>query len=240
VHWYEFLGPAQDRPYNKAYHPFAWRGWLDFGTGALGDMACHTINVACMALELFDPESVEVVDTSGIVDRETYPVWSIIKTNFGARDGRPPLSMTWYDGGNNLPENKRAFKDMLDGQRAGRSGLLLVGEKGKFYSVNDYGAEHVLLPKDKFQDVSKPPATLPRTGNHFNEWIEGIKSSDPKKPMSNFDYSGRLTETVLLGVVALKAGGKIEWDAPGLRVKNNSAADQYLRRDYRKGFSIHV
>src|SRR5262245_26730200 len=240
VRWYEFLGPAHDRPYHPDYQPFNWRGWLDFGTGALGDMACHTINIACMALGLFDPESVEVVDTSGIVDRETYPVWSIIKTNFGAREGRPPLSLTWYDGGNNLPEDKRPVKDMLHGERARGSGLLLVGEKGSFYSVNDYGAEHILLPKEKFTDVPKPEKTLPRTRNHFREWIEGIKDNDPKKPMSNFDYAGRLTETVLLGVVALKAGSKIEWDAPGLRAKNNSSADQYLRRDYRQGFSIHV
>ncbi len=90
VRWYEFLGPAHDRPYHADYQPFKWRGWLDFGTGALGDMACHTINIACMALELFDPESIEVVDTSGIVDRESYPVWSIIRTRFGARNGRGP------------------------------------------------------------------------------------------------------------------------------------------------------
>ena len=88
VHWDEFLGAAPARPYSPAYHPFAWRGWLDFGTGALGDMACHTINVAAMALHLFDPATVEVVDTSGIVDRETYPTWSIIKTHFNEREGR--------------------------------------------------------------------------------------------------------------------------------------------------------
>ncbi len=99
VRWQEFLGPAHDRPYNPAYHPFNWRGWLDFGTGALGDMACHTINVAAMGLELFDAESVEVVDTSGIVDNASYPVWSIIRTQFGKRGERAPLSMTWYDGG---------------------------------------------------------------------------------------------------------------------------------------------
>ncbi|WP_406693989.1 Gfo/Idh/MocA family oxidoreductase [Singulisphaera sp. Ch08] len=239
VHWYEFLGPAHDRPYSAKYHPFNWRGWLDFGTGALGDMACHTINVAALALNLFDPESVEVVDTSGIVDNESYPVWSIIKTNFGERDGRAPLSLTWYDGGSKLPEEKRAYKKLLEGQKVGGSGLLLVGEKGSFYSVNDYGAEHVLLPKDKFADVKLPEPTLPRTKNHFGEWVEGIKDNDPKKPMSNFDYAGRLTETVLLGVVALRVGGKIEWDPAAMKVKNNSDADQYIKRDYRKGFSIH-
>jgi predicted dehydrogenase len=240
VRWYEFLGPAQDRPYNKAYHPFAWRGWLDFGTGALGDMACHTINVAAMALSLFDPEAVEVLDTSGIVDHETYPVWSIIKTHFGARENRGPLTMTWYDGGKNLPEEKRAYQALLHGRKASGSGLLLVGENGSFFSENDYGAEHVLLPTENFKDVKKPEPTLPRTKNHFGEWVEGIKAGDPKKPMSNFDYAGRLTETVLLGVVALKAGSRIEWDADAMRARNNPNADQYIRRDYRKGFSIHA
>jgi predicted dehydrogenase len=239
VHWYEFLGAAHDRPYNRAYHPFAWRGWLDFGTGALGDMACHTINIACKALELFDPESVEVVDTSGIVDRETYPVWSIIRTNFGARENRGPLSLTWYDGGEKLPQEKRAYKSLLHGEKVEGSGLILVGERGSFYTTNDYGAEHTLLPRDQFKDYKKPEKTLPRSPGHFTEWVDAIKSNDPSKAMSNFDYAGRLTETVLLGVVALKAGGKIEWDHSAMRVKNNSDADQYIRRDYRKGFSIH-
>ncbi len=238
IHWDEFVSAAPMRPYNKGYHPFAWRGWLDFGTGALGDMACHTINVAAMALELFDPSSVEVVDTSGIVDRETYPTWSILKFQFPERNGRPPLSMTWYDGGENLPKEKRVTKEMLDGAEPTGSGLLVMGEKGSFYSKNDYGAEHTLLPKDKFKDVKEPEQTLPKSPGHFTEWVEAIKANDPKKALSNFDYAGRLTETVVLGVVALKAGAKIDWDAAGMRAKNNSNADQFIRRDYRKGYGI--
>jgi predicted dehydrogenase len=245
IHWEEFIAGAPMRPFAKAngefhgYTPFAWRGWLDFGTGALGDMACHTINVAAMALELFDPSSIEVVETSGIVDKETYPVWSILKFQFPERNGRPPLSMTWYDGGNNLPKEKRVTKEMLDGMDPAGSGLLLMGEKGSFYSKNDYGAEHTLLPKEKFKDVKEPEATLPLINReHFKEWVDAIQANDPKKALSNFDYAGRLTETVVLGVVALKAGTKIEWDAANMRAKNNSDADQYIRRDYRKGYGI--
>jgi predicted dehydrogenase len=243
IHWYEFLGAAPDRPYHPSYQPFGWRGWLDYGTGALGDMACHTINIACMAFELFDAESVDVVDTSGIVDEASYPTWSIIKTHFGARSGRGPVTMTWFDGGNNLPEAKRAFKDHLYGRRPAGSGLLLIGDKGSFYSQNDYGAEHVLLPKEHFQDVKKPEPTLPRakgrgTDGHFTEWVEAIQSNEPQKPMSNFQYSGRLTETVLLGVVALKAGKSIEWDAENMRVKNCPGASEFIYRDYRRGYSI--
>jgi len=246
VRWYEFLGPAHERPYHPDYQPFNWRGWLDFGTGALGDMACHTINIAAMALELFDPESIEVVDTSGIVDHASYPVWSIIRTRFGPKNGRGPVTLTWFDGGEKLPEEKRSYKDLLHGEvnkktkKLAESGLLLVGEKGSFFSENDYGADHVLLPRGKFKEVKKPEPTLPRSPGHFKEWVEAIKTGDPKKAMSNFDYASRLTETVLLGVVALKAGTAIEWDPVAMKAKNVPSADQYLRRDYRKGFSIHV
>ena len=241
LRWFEFLGPAHDRPYHPDYQPFNWRGWLDFGTGALGDMACHTINVAAMALELFDPEKIEVVDTSGIVDNASYPVWSIIRTSFGRRGDRPPLTMTWYDGGKELPESKRAFNAMLAPHdvKVPQSGLLLVGERGMFFSENDDGAEHTLLPREQFKDYEKPEPTLPRSPGHFKEFVEAIQSNEPGRAMSNFDYAGRLTETVLLGVVALRAGKTIEWDAEGLRARNCPEADQYIRRDYRKGYSIH-
>ncbi|MFI5457569.1 MAG: Gfo/Idh/MocA family protein [Isosphaerales bacterium] len=246
VRWYEFLGSAHDRPYHPDYQPFNWRGWLDFGTGALGDMACHTINIACMALELFDPESIEIVDTSGIVDHETYPLWSIIRTRFAARNGRGPVTLTWFDGGEKFPEDKKSYKELLHGEvnrkskKVAESGLLLVGEKGSFFSENDYGSEHVLLPRGKFKDVEKAKPSLPRSPGHFREWVDAIKAGDPSKAMSNFEYSGRLTETVLLGVVALKVGTTIEWDPVALKARNVPSADQYLRRDYRKGFSIHA
>lgn len=240
VHWYEFLGPAHDRPYHEGYHPFNWRGWLDFGTGALGDMACHTINVAAKGLDLFDPIGAEVVETSGIVDNQTYPTWSIIKTHFGEREGRAPLTLTWYDGGNNLPEDKRAYKSLLHGEDATGSGLLIVGDKGSFFSKNDYGAEYTLLPKEQYKDYKKPEPSLPRSPGHFKEFVQAIQANDPSKALSNFDYAGRLTETVLLGVVALKVGGRIEWDAENMKVKGNPDADKYIKRDYRKGFSIHA
>ena len=155
------------------------------------------------------------------------------------RNRRAPLNLTWFDGGDKLPDEKRSYKEHLHGEKAAGSGLLLVGEKGSFYSVNDYGAEHTLLPKDKFKEVAKPKQSLPRSPGHFKEFAEAIKAGDPTKAMSNFDYAGRLTETVLLGVVALKAGTAIEWDPVAMKARNVPSADQYIRRDYRKGFSIH-
>jgi len=203
-------------------------------------MACHTINVAAKGLDLFDPVAAEVVETSGIVDNQTYPTWSIIKTHFGEREGRAPLTLTWYDGGNNLPEDKRAYRSLLHGEDPTGSGLLIVGDKGSFFSKNDYGAEYTLLPKDQYKDFKKPEPSLPRSPGHFKEFVEAIKANDPSKALSNFDYAGRLTETVLLGVVALKVGGRIEWDAENMKVKGNPDADKFIKRDYRKGFSIHA
>ncbi len=235
IHWDEFLGPAPERPYHPSYHPFNWRGWLDYGTGALGDMACHTLNVAFLGLDLVDPLSVECTDTSGIVDEETYPLWSIIRYEFGARNGRGPLTLYWYSGGEDLPTDRRPFVDMIEDEELPESGLLIVGEKGKFFSKNDYGAEHVLLPRAEFADFVPPSPTLPRSPGHFTEFARAIKGGP--KPMSNFDYAGKLTETVLLGVVALKAGTKVEWD-PAAYNGRNVDISHLIHRDYRKGWEI--
>jgi hypothetical protein len=182
---------------------------------------------------------VEVVATSGIVDNASYPTWSIIRTHFGPRNGRGPVTMTWYDGGEKFPADKKVYKSMLHGEEVPDSGLLLVGEKGSFFSKDDYGKEHVLLPRERFKDYKKPEQALPHSPGHFTEWVEAIKTADPSKAFSNFGYAGRLTETVLLGVVALRAGSRIEWDAEGMRAKNLPDADRYIKRNYRRGFSIH-
>lgn len=243
VNWDGFLGPAAERPYNDGYHPFNWRGWLDYGTGALGDMACHTLNVAFMGLELVDPISAEVVDTSGIVDDETFPKWTIIKLEFAARGARGPLTLYWYDGGKDFPAEKRFPDELLHGKKRDASGLLVVGDKGSFYSQNDYGSAHVLLPEEKFVGHEAPEPTIPRYENarmgdagHLNEWVDGIRGK--LTPMSNFDYAGKLTETVLLGVVALRTGSKIDWDAENLKARGCPDADRYIKREYRKGYEL--
>lgn len=252
VHWDLFLGPAQERPYHSAYHPFKWRGWLDFGTGALGDMACHTANMAVMALDLYDPISV-VAETSGIVENETYPKWSTIKTEFGARvsaDGSklPPATLFWYDGGKMAPKellpSREEFREIFGKRKAPSSGSLLVGTKGSMYSPNDYGAEFALLPKEKFENLETPKQTLPRlpggTGDinfaHFQEFAAACKGGPAA--MSNFDYAGRLTETMILGNVAMRAGEKLEWDAKNMKVTNVASANKFVYRDYRAGFEI--
>ncbi|MBW3539495.1 MAG: Gfo/Idh/MocA family oxidoreductase [Planctomycetes bacterium] len=237
LHWDLFLGAAPERPYVAGvYHPFKWRGWLDFGTGALGDMACHTANMAVMALELFDAETV-VAESSGIVEDETYPKYSTIVFQFPERTASwdssvklPACRVTWYDGG------KRPPQELLFGESLADSGSLLVGSEGTLYSPNDYGSSYKLLPEDKFADFKKPEPTLPRSPGHFEEFVRACKGGEPA--MSNFGYAGRLTETILLGNVALRSGEKIEWDAKSMRAKNLPNFTGGITREYRKGFSI--
>jgi len=246
VHWDLFLGPAPERPYVAGvYHPFKWRGWLDFGTGALGDMACHTANMAVMSLELFDPIAVDVKKTSGIVENESYPKYSVLEYDFPERETvlfnkgvkLPACKMTWYDGQQYPP------KELLQGEKRSDSGLLLVGEEGSLYSPNDYGARHVLLSKEKFKNYKKPEPWIPRTkgmgdgdARHLAEWAAACRGGAPA--MSNFNYAARLTETMILGNLALKAGGRIEWDAAKQVVTNLPAANKFVKREYRKGYSI--
>jgi predicted dehydrogenase len=241
IHWYLFLGPAPDRPYHKAtYHPFAWRGWWDFGTGALGDMACHTANLPFLALKLEYPSSVSA--ESGDLNAETYPAWARVVYEFPAREELPPLRLTWYEG---RRDGKRVLPptELTHGMTMSDSGSLLVGDQGVLYSPHDYGAHWHLLPEEKFRDYQGPPESLPRLADTHDddenmkiEWLRACRGGTPA--MSNFDYAGILTEAVLLGNLAIRAGKKIEWDGPRLRVANDNDANQHLRFPYRAGWSL--
>uniref|UniRef100_A0A7C4QT01 Gfo/Idh/MocA family oxidoreductase n=1 Tax=Schlesneria paludicola TaxID=360056 RepID=A0A7C4QT01_9PLAN len=233
IHWDEFLGPAPYRPYSDAYTPFKWRGWLDFGTGALGDMACHTCNMAVMSLQLFNPIAVEAQhdpEWTGEARRESYPKWSIIKFEFGPRGDLAPCTLTWYDGGKRPPE------ELHPGVKQGISGSLVIGDKGSIFSSDDYHNNYVLLPKEKFENFKKPE--VERSPGHFTEFAMAIKEGKPELAWSNFEYAGRLTETILLGNVALRAGKRIEWDGVNMKVTNAPDAQQYVTREYRKGFEV--
>ena len=229
LHWDLFLGPASVRPYSSAYHPFKWRGWLDFGTGALGDMACHTANMVVMALELFDPISIVSNDT-GIVENETYPQSSTITFQFGKTENRGPVKMIWYDGG------RKPNVDLIQGEEFSNSGSLVIGSAGTLFSPNDYGSKFVLLPKEKFKDYKKPEPTLPRSPGHFKEFAIACAGGAPA--MSNFNYASRLTETILLGNAAMKAGKLLKWDAKAGKFTNAPEANQYLGRTYRDGWKL--
>lgn len=226
LHWVQWLGPAPFRPYGPGYHTFAWRGWWDFGTGALGDMACHTVNLPFMALDLRDPTSV-VAQTSGH-NRDSYPKSSQIRFEFPANGKRPALALFWYDGGKLPPPGIVPGVDKLSD-----SGSLIVGDKGKLYTPGDYGGGGRFIDA---VDVGNPP--FPESPGHFAEFIRAIKTGQPA--MSNFpNYAGPLTETVLLGNLAVWADGKkIEWDARSLRAKNAPEVTDIIVPRYRSGYAL--
>lgn len=254
--WESWIGPAPMRPFKEGvYHAKRWRGWLDFGTGALGDMACHTTNLPVMALELWDPIAVTCIKNSGLVDNETYPINSVLKYEFPERNGLSARHFYWYDGGNLPPDEllkdlPASFRRKVDEQKSGgrkTSGALVVGSEGMLFSPDDYGANYYLLPRDKFMDFQKPDPTLPRipfSGNADQrqkwEFVSAIRGEYEPGTMSNFGYAGRLTETILVGNLALRAGEgqRIEWDAKALVSTNVPAINQFVHFEYRDGWKL--
>jgi predicted dehydrogenase len=232
--WDLWLGPAPQRPYHPAYLPGRWRMWQEFGTGALGDMGCHTMNLPVWAMKLEDPTSIEA--ESFPMNDETYPKWSIVRWEFPARDELPPVKLTWYDGW--AHGGKRPPEAWFDGHERTKSGALLIGEDGKFYQTNDVGTSWMLLPEVQFRDNKDVAAIVEATRgvDHHQEWIAACKGGPPAK--SNFDYAARLAETALLGNVALRLGKRIDWDAPTMQTKNCPEAEPLITRPYRKGWNL--
>jgi predicted dehydrogenase len=244
VHWDLFLGSAPERPYNPVYHPHNWRGWWDFGTGALGDMACHTTNLPFMALQLGLP--VRVSAKSGEINPETYPAWATITYEFPARGNLPPVKLTWYEGANkgkrNLPP-RSVFPDR--GLEPSDSGSVIVGSRYRMYSPNDYGAKQVLWPKGDYAELKPPEPFLPRhasagdiDANQKKEWAQAIRAGKPSIALSNFEYSATLTESMLLGNVAVRSGQAIDYNPETGEIANNSEASRYLKPYFRRGWEI--
>jgi predicted dehydrogenase len=215
------------RPYSPVYHPFKWRGWWDFGTGALGDMACHTLNMPYAALDLRDPISVQA-QTSGH-NKETYPSWSIIEYEFAANDWRPDLKLFWYDG------KKLPPASLLGGEQPAGSGALIVGDKGSLYVKGDYADREENI---KYMGVEAPEVEFKKSPGHFKEFAQAVKGGEPA--MSNFpDYASPLTETVLLGNLAVWADGKkIEWDAKNMVATNAPEVAEIIRPEYQNGYTL--
>lgn len=245
LHWDLFVGPAPMRDYADHYHDFKWRGWWDFGTGALGDMACHVLNMPFMALDLRDPISVQA-ETSGH-NSDSFPLSSKITYDFAASDRHPALKLYWYDG-NRFPP--RELLEEFDRQKHAdkspegkprdyaKNGFLIVGEKGMLYSTDSHVARFEL------SGVERVPVSIQQPLDHFEEFVRAIKTGEPAT--SNFpDYAVPLTETVLLGNLAVwvaneadTPGKKIEWDAKNLTATNAPEVAQVIRREYRAGYSL--
>jgi hypothetical protein len=265
--WDLFLGTAPWRPYkdewppgsvpggsgrrrNKVYTPFSWRGWLDFGTGALGDMACHTVNWPFRALKLGYPTEVEA-ESSGLTP-DMYPKNSKIRFEFPTREGLPPVTLWWFDGGNKPPPEITADIVALQDKVSG-SGCLMVGDRGQIFSPDDgdqelsffvkLAGEKELKRGTQHEAVKAMPQTLERNAfkgspdeRQHLEWIAACKGGKPG--YSNFDIAAYLTEIILLGCVALRASKRLEWDGPRMRARNAPEAAQFVKRKYRKGWKL--
>ena len=228
--WDLFLGPAPQIDYHPIYHPFNWRGWVDWGVGAIGDMGAHLIDHPCWALDLGYPISVETHSTP--YNRQSYPMSTITYYEFPARDSRPPVRLTWYDGGL-LPPAPHEL-DVAGLNRDG--GVLYVGDKGKLLH-DTYGTNPRLLPQSLHDATGEPRKRYERIlTSHEMNWIEAIRGKI--SATSPFEYAAPLTEVMLLGVAALNAGQKIQYDPHNMRITNVPDSDALLKRRYRKGWEL--
>lgn len=266
--WDLWLGPAAERDYNPAYLPFKWRGWWDYGTGALGDMGCHIIDPPFRALKLGYPISVEA--SSGQVYSgdfqladipDSCPPSSKVHLQFPAREGMPPVELIWYDGGI-MPKRP---EELLPGEAMGNSdgGVIFEGSKGKIM-CGVYGVNPTLLPTRLMEEFKEPEPTLPRipggSDGHQQNWIQACKEGSPTT--SGFEYAGPFTEAVLMGNLGIRSYNfkilkegktptswdpwnfpgriKLDWDGPNMKITNFDEANAFVKREYREGWSLGV
>lgn len=228
--WDLFLGPAPFVEYHPVYHPFNWRGWTDWGASALGDMGAHLIDHPYWALDLGHPTTIETVSTP--YDKVCYPMASTTYYEFPARGSKPPVKLTWYDGGLLPPKPEEMGEEKLNPT----GGVLFIGSKGKLMH-DTYGLNPRLLPKSLHDTYGTPPKKLARIDtSHEMNWVDAAKNK--KEASCPFEYAARLTEVMLLGIVSLRAGGKLHYDGPNMRITNMPEANQYLSREYRSGWSL--
>lgn len=231
--WEVWLGVAASRPYSPAYVPHNWRGFPDFGCGAIGDMACHILGTPNMALRLAAPLSVECVKQEG-KGKYTFPQKSVIRFDFPARGAMPAVKLFWHDGMDRQPE----FEGVPQGELLGDkdvNGSLFIGEKGMI-TTGCYGERSRLVPAAKMKDYKLPPPLLTRSPGHYRDWIRASKGGDPG--CSNFSVAGPFVQWMLLGVIAMKFEGKLQWDAQKMRFTNNNEANKYLKPYFRKGWKF--
>jgi predicted dehydrogenase len=224
LNWDEWLGPAADRPYHDAYVPFRWRGWWDFGCGAIGDMAIHLMDPSFWALKLGGTVSVTSFGPPPLPD--CGPTWMISRFDFGARGDLVPCTVYWYEGVAQPP--------LPIAKELPMNGSLFVGDEGRIAVEHDKMPK--LLPEEKFASAKLPDPYLPESPGHHQQWINACKSGSATG--SNFGYAGPFTEIVLLGNVAYRTGQKITYDPSTMKVTNLPEANALLSKEYRKGWEI--
>jgi len=229
--WDLWLGPAPARPYHPCYHPFAWRGWWDFGTGVLGDIGCHQFSAVFKALKLTHPTWIEACSSNHQcppeIAHETAPLSSITRWSFPAHGDRAPVTLTWWDGGLKppRPEELEPGRTFADGDW-----LMIVGDKGKMLG-------HRLIPERRAQEVGRPPRVLPRSPGHYKEWIDACKGG-PAAGSNFVDHAAHLAEVVLLGNIAIRTKERLYWDAERLRFTNSEEANRLINPPYRPGWQL--
>jgi predicted dehydrogenase len=227
LHYDLWLGPVEPRPYSPEYVPFKWRNWWAFGGGSLADMGCHYMDLPHWALGLKYPSSVEALDGPP-VHPESTPPWLIVRYQYPAHGEQPPVQLTWHHGAGKQPS-------LLTAEQAAKwkTGVLFVGEKGMLLSNYDH---HALLPEKEFEGFVPPTPSIKDSIGHHKEWIRACKAGG--ETTCQFDYSGPLSEAVLLGNVAYRTGKKLEWDPVYLRATNAKEAEQFIQHHYREGWGI--
>jgi predicted dehydrogenase len=231
--WEAWLGCNEHQPFSPAYIPIKWRGFPEFGCGAVGDMACHVLGTPNMALRLTAPVSVECIKQEG-QGPHTFPQVSVIRWDFPARGAMPPVSVYWHDGLKKQPD----IPGVPEGELLGDSdinGSIFIGDKG-MVTAGCYGQRTRLVPATKMRDYELPDPVLTRSPGHYRDWIRAAKGGDPS--CSDFRVAGPFVQWMLLGVIAMKFEGKLMWDAEKMRFTNNNEANEYLKPKFRKGWKF--
>jgi predicted dehydrogenase len=234
LNWDVWLGPARFRPYHPAYHPFKWRGFWDFGTGALGDMGAHILDHPFWALKLGHPTTVEASSTP--FTKDSCPIAEIVTYKFPQRGDLPPVTLKWYDGGMMPPRPEGLESGRMMGDSGG--GGIFIGSKAMLL-FSTYGDNPRIVPEAKMKEYRRPEKTIPRSPGIHEEWIEAIKAG--KKSSTDFSYSGKLTEVMLLGNVAVlteEHKTALEWDGEKMEFTNLPEANQFLHFEYRTGWKL--
>ncbi|HYP07033.1 MAG TPA: Gfo/Idh/MocA family oxidoreductase [Bryobacteraceae bacterium] len=231
--WDAWLGGSEPTPFSTSYIPIKWRGFPQFGCGAVGDMACHILGTPNMALRLTAPVSVECIKQDG-KGEHTFPKSSVIRWDFPARGKMPPVSIFWHDGQPKQPDITGVPAGELLGD-SDTNGSLFIGDKGMM-TTGCYGERTRLIPVAKMRDYRLPPDFLTRSPGHYRDWIRAAKGGEPS--CSNFTVAGPFVQWMLLGVIAMKFAGKLMWDASKMRFTNNAEANEYLKPKFRKGWKF--
>ena len=224
-----WLGPVPHRPYLKGFHPYNWRRWWAFGSGLLGDIGAHFMDVAFWALDLRTPSRVEA---SGPAPSAEFTEAGVVaKYEFPARDGKPAVRLAWYD----APSFPPIRSELKIDEKFLREGVLFVGQDGMLFTNYQ---RHILLPQEQFRDFKRPTTTIASSPGHQQEWINACLAGDPQAASCPFSYGGPLTEAALLGTIAYRCGKPLEWDAQNLRFPNAPEAERHLSSAYREGWTL--